>query len=552
MAMENNLRNISLRTRLMAITLAAIVGMLALCFLAAHHSKQLLLDERKTQIKFLTQGVVNIVNHYYMEEKNGQLSRDSAQELARTAIRKTRFNGPDGSSDYFYAWKADGTNVVHGLKPEWEGKKIGETLKDGKGRLVISELATALATNPSAYLMTEFIKNKDDSRLYQKILYAQRFEPWDWNIGTGVYIDELDADYETILVKQLLAATLPIFSIILVAVFITVSVHRQIGGEPNFANEIMRRVSSGDFSFSIKGSYSGSLIDTLDEMTSSLREMLLAIRENANQLATNAEIITRATARISNNTLAQSESTTTIAAAIEQLTVSSTHISDSAKQTNQNSLEAHQLAQEVRRGAEQAVESMLNIASTVTDGSQQIEKLNETANQISTIANVIKDIAGQTNLLALNAAIEAARAGEQGRGFAVVADEVRKLAERTATATLEIESMITAIQAETDSAVLAINNAIPNVRTGVTRAEASVKSLIAIEKGTEHTLTHIQEVADATQEQSSTTTSIAQRVEKIARTIEETSIEMNETAVASEKLEKTSFELKKLVSRFIL
>lgn len=190
------------------------------------------------------------------------------------------------------------------------------------------------------------------------------------------------------------------------------------------------------------------------------------------------------------------------------------------------------------------------IADTVTDASGRIHALEERAKQVSTIANVIKDIAGQTNLLALNAAIEAARAGEQGRGFAVVADEVRKLAERTSSATLEIEQMISGIQHDTVGAVEAMNAALPEVQEGVALATSASESLQAIEDGARRTLERVAEVADATKEQSTASTSIAQRVEQIANMVEETTATIRGTAESAHELEGIAGNLKQLISQF--
>ena len=186
----------------------------------------------------------------------------------------------------------------------------------------------------------------------------------------------------------------------------------------------------------------------------------------------------------------------------------------------------------------------------MNDASQRIHKLEERANQISSIAGVIKEIAGQTNLLALNAAIEAARAGEQGRGFAVVADEVRKLAERTSTATVEIEQKIAGIQAETVEVVGVMNSALPQVATGVEAAEQAADTLRRIKDGAQSTLDRVREVAESTREQSVASDSIAQKVEEIATMVEETTAAMHSTAQTAEDLERISGELNALVSRF--
>jgi methyl-accepting chemotaxis protein len=188
-----------------------------------------------------------------------------------------------------------------------------------------------------------------------------------------------------------------------------------------------------------------------------------------------------------------------MAAAIEEMTVSINHISESAKDTQENSISS---VTAVRRRLWQASRPQPTKSATspsVNDASTRIHKLEGRANQISSIAGVIKDIAGQTNLLALNAAIEAARAGEQGRGFAVVADEVRKLAERTSSATVEIEQMIAGIQADTVQVVGVMNSALAAGRGRCAGGRRRAETLRQIKDGAQSTLSRVREVAECDQ-----------------------------------------------------
>lgn len=190
------------------------------------------------------------------------------------------------------------------------------------------------------------------------------------------------------------------------------------------------------------------------------------------------------------------------------------------------------------------------ISETVGGATERIRQLVSRAKEIGSAATVIKDISSQTNLLALNAAIEAARAGEQGRGFAVVADEVRALAERTSSATVQIERMIEAIQDDTASAVSAMEAAVPQVERGVQFSETVADSLRSIREGAARTLERIRDVADATQEQSVASNSLAAQVEQVAQMVERTSTSTRETARSAEKLQSCSQELNQSVARF--
>ena len=193
---------------------------------------------------------------------------------------------------------------------------------------------------------------------------------------------------------------------------------------------------------------------------------------------------------------------------------------------------------------------MKAIATSIGGASERIATLVARANEVGNIAGVIKDIAAQTNLLALNAAIEAARAGEQGRGFAVVADEVRGLAERTAKATVQIEQMIGAIQGETQHAVEAMEAMKPQVNSGVELVGSAASSLREIREGATDTLARVRDVANATHEQSSASTAIAQQVEQIAQMVDNTSVSVKQTAGAAAELERTAGRLSEMVRRF--
>ena len=187
----------------------------------------------------------------------------------------------------------------------------------------------------------------------------------------------------------------------------------------------------------------------LESIQNSLREVL----GNSENIATASEQVSSASQQAANASESQSEAATSMAAAIEEMTVSISHIGASAQETLGRAREAGTAADNGARIIAQTHEEMDKIAGTVAQATKAIEKLSQESGRISTILQVIKDVADQTNLLALNAAIEAARAGEQGRGFAVVADEVRKLAERTTASTNAIGELVVSMQSSGQDAV---------------------------------------------------------------------------------------------------
>ncbi|MFB0936752.1 MAG: methyl-accepting chemotaxis protein [Propionivibrio sp.] len=530
-------------TRMQLLIGLTLVGLLVLCILALLQLKNGMLEDRKEKTRNLIEVSVGVLEHHHKLAQSGKISDQDAMLAAKESLRNVRY----GTNDYYFILDTNHNYVLLPPRTEFEGQNKAD-MKDANGKLLIQELVAA-AKNGGGFAEYWFPR-AGQQKPEPKLGYATLFKPWGWVIGTGVYIDDVDTQFRRTAIVLGGVSVVLIILLIIVGWRIASGVLRQLGGEPTDAVAVMQRVADGDLTASVNTAPPGSLLHALGTMVASLRELVSQIDSSATQLVDNAEQINRASNEVSTAANQQADATSAMAAAIEELTVSSTHISDSARDTENDSREAMNLASEGSGRVKQATEAIQKIATTVTDASERIRALEGRAMQISSIANVIKDIAGQTNLLALNAAIEAARAGEQGRGFAVVADEVRKLAERTSSATTEIEQMIAGIQSDTVGAVGAMNEALPEVEQGVQLAGSATESLQSIESGAGRTLQRIREVAEATQEQGSASTSIAQRVEQIAQMVEETTATIRSTADTATQLEHIAQGLQAQIRRF--
>ena len=529
-------------TRMQLLIGLTLAGLLVLCAIALLQLRGSMLEDRKEKTRNLVEVGLAVLDHHYQQVRTGAMTDAQARQAAKESLRGVRY----AANDYYFIVDTDHVYLLQPANPALEGQNQKD-VKDARGKPLIQEIvATA---NGGGGFVDYWFPRAGQRQAEPKLGYVQLFKPWGWVIGTGIYIDDVDTAFRGAALMLGGVSAVLIVLLILLGWRIAAGVLRQLGGEPATAVAVMQRIADGDLSASVDAP-PGSLLHSLGSMVASLRSLIQEINRSAALLVGNAEEISRASTEVSAAAGQQADATSAMAAAIEQLTVSSTHISDSARDTENDSREAMSLAGEGNGRVRQASGAIQKIAATVTDASERIRALEGRALQISSIANVIKDIAGQTNLLALNAAIEAARAGEQGRGFAVVADEVRKLAERTSTATTEIEQMIAGIQGDTEGAVGAMNEALPEVEQGVQLAQSAAESLQAIENGAGRTLERVREVAAATQEQGSASTSIAQRVEQIAQMVEETTATVRSTADNAVQLERIAQGLQAQIARF--
>jgi len=296
----------------------------------------------------------------------------------------------------------------------------------------------------------------------------------------------------------------------------------------------------------------GQAVTALNRMKNNLTKVVTSIAGTAEQLASATEQISSGSTQSASTVRSQSDQTHQVATAMEEMSSTVQQISENSQKAADTSRLAAQAARQGGEVVQSALTSMRNIAEATLKTAAQISGLGKSSEQIGKIIVVIDDIADQTNLLALNAAIEAARAGEQGRGFAVVADEVRKLAERTTKATKEIATMVESIQAETKKAVEAIELGSHEVQLGVEKTSASGAALEEIIQMSGHVGDMITQIATAATQQSATTEQINANVAQISSATQESSSAAEQTAQACTDLSNLAFDLQKLVNQFKL
>lgn len=281
-----------------------------------------------------------------------------------------------------------------------------------------------------------------------------------------------------------------------------------------------------------------------------LASMVDQISSVSGHIDERAKQLTSTISRVASSSQAQSDSASSMAASVEEMTVSIDQVSNHADEVKQVSVSSRSLANEGGRVVEHVVNDMEQINSAVMNAAQTVEELGQKSERIQSIVNSIQEIADQTNLLALNAAIEAARAGEQGRGFAVVADEVRKLAEKTGRSTQEISAMTSTIISSTNEAVTEMEGAVGMVKAGVDLAKQAGASMIEINDGASRVLAGVEDISNSIHEQSKTGREIAQNVEKVAQMSEENNAAVKDVSTTVNQLENLSYTLSESVAHF--
>lgn len=318
---------------------------------------------------------------------------------------------------------------------------------------------------------------------------------------------------------------------------------------------VANALSEGDLTIKIgvdRKDEAGRLLYAMQNMVDGLRGMTGKINSNSGTIASSSEELSVTVEQITRTVNEQSNKANQVATASTEMSQTVIDIAKNASRIADSSNETLQIAHDGEGIVTRTVDEVQEISRTVSESSQLITSLGERSKQIGEIISVIKDIADQTNLLALNAAIEAARAGEQGRGFAVVADEVRKLAERTSKATTEISGMIQGIQGETDQAVSAMESSLKRVEEGARLSTQAGDALHRIVESVNDLQSMVQQIASATEEMSTVSESISSDIEVIASVSQETSASATQIKQASLDLAKVSLELKTEVNKFRL
>jgi methyl-accepting chemotaxis protein len=338
-----------------------------------------------------------------------------------------------------------------------------------------------------------------------------------------------------------------------IAFLMTFMISQRMASRLGETVEAARSIAGGNLTSALPSASDdevGKLILAVGDMQDALRNAMRETTDSAGSILGAAKHLNEAVSQIDLSASIQSTAASAIAANVEELTVSINVVADNTSEAATLAQASDQQAGEGHQAIEKLIHNIGDVANVVRTAADQIGHLKDESEKISRIVAVIRDIADQTNLLALNAAIEAARAGEQGRGFAVVADEVRKLAERTSSSTGEITQMVQAIQLSTGQVVEGVDKGVLLVDSSVSYAQVAGDSIARLREMAQRVSGIVNDVNVALREQSAASTEVAQKIEDIATQAEEASAIAHETSQASNSMTETAHSMQALVARF--
>ncbi|AEG12810.1 methyl-accepting chemotaxis sensory transducer with Cache sensor [Shewanella baltica OS183] len=550
--------NFSLRNKLLLLSLFPLILTLCILMTVSYYVEQSaladevttfrtkLIGERKTQIKEATEIAAGIVQYQLSLKENGNVNQ---------ALRDIRF----GSSGYFFIYDSQGKNLFHAVMPNLEGQnKIDMT--DPRGTKIIVGLLDAAKKGDGNFSF--YFQKPNTNEQIEKIGYSMMIPGTDWMLGTGAYIDDIDAvveDYRATVTEQMIDKSYAILLIALLlaamtAVVILATAQRMVAPIKNMADNLndiakgegdltKRLTVKGEDEIAQLGQSFNLFVDKLQTIIGDVANATAKVKSAANAIHDQTKVM-------SSQLISHNNETDQVVTAITEMSATASEVAQNTTQVAEATHAATGDVANAQRCVDASLEEISALMAQINNAAGNIQSLSEQSKKINNVLSVIGGIAEQTNLLALNAAIEAARAGEQGRGFAVVADEVRNLASRTQSSTLEINEMLSELHKLVALAVKTMEESQRSCVRSVDSSRAISESLGSVTSAVTAINDMSTQIATAATEQSSVTEEINRNVFAIQEIVNELLHSSEDAARVSQTVSQEGINLGKLVGQF--
>ena len=544
--------------------------------------RETLYEQFDRTVKLEVQTAYSLIQDTYNSQQKGELTQEEAKKKAADLVRKLQYD----TDNYFWIDTTDGINVVNRGK-DTEGKSRYDS-KDDQGIFFIREIITNGSAVDGGYTNYSFAKPNQTEAL-PKRSYSLAFQPYNWVIGTGNWVDDIDklvlakqleyqAKSKTSIINTIISIILAFGVSLVFGIVISNKISKQIISIAENAKEIAKgNLKIGRFENNSKDeigqlgrafkTMTDNLIHLIQQVSLSSTQVAMSSQQlssGAEQSAQASQQVAKAIMDVSVGAERQLNAVNETSAVVQQMFAGIQQISENSKIAVNTTERTALSASEGSRAIDTTIQQMISIQKTVTGSADVVRNLGERSREIGQIVDTISSIAAQTNLLALNAAIEAARAGEQGRGFAVVADEVRKLAEQSQVASKQIASLINEILQDTQNAVISMNKGTHQVKLGTEVAETAGQAFIEISTLVDQVSSQVGEISAEIQQMAlgtqrivssvadiyDTSRDIADQTQTVSAATEEQAASVEEIAASSQVLATMADDLQQSLKKF--